>query len=150
MSSFERVGAITGLVGGLTGLIGFGLQVWFHFATGPRVKVSTFWAANVTTGRQLFNFTIVNRGRMTANVESISIEYSNTDHSPLNCFPYGAVSGPLYPLPVESQSSANWLIDLESLKTAVSQIDVESKIRVRIVLQTGTIVYSKKVSLSTT
>lgn len=147
MSSFEWVGAIAGLVGGLTGLIGFGLQVWFHFATGPRVKVSTFWAANVTTGRQLFNFTIVNCGRMTANIESISIEYSNTDHSPLNYFPNGAVSGPPYPLPIESQSSANWLIDLESLKKAVSQIDAESKIRVRIVMQTGKILHSKEVSL---
>lgn len=149
MSSFEWVGAIAGLVGGLTGLIGFGLQVWFHFATGPRVTVSTFWAANVTTRRQLFNFTIVNSGRMKANIESISIEYSNTDHSPLNYFPTGAVSGPPYPLPVESQSSANWLIDLESLKKAVSQIGVESKIRVRIVLQTGKIVHSKKVNLPT-
>ena len=147
MSNFELVGAITGLVGGLTGLIGFGFQVWFHFATGPRVRVSTFWAANVTTGRQLFNFTIVNSGRMTANIESISIKYSNTDHSPLNFFPTGAVSGPPYPLPVESQSSANWLVDLESLKNAVSQIDVESKIRVRIVLQTGKILHSKKVKL---
>lgn len=147
MSNFELVGAIAGLVGGLTGLIGFGFQVWFHFATGPRVSVSTFWAANVTTGRQLFNFTIVNSGRMTANIESISIEYSNTDHSPLNFFPTGAVSGPPYPLPVESQSSANWLVDLESLKNAVSQIDVESKIRVRIVLQTGKILHSKKVKL---
>jgi hypothetical protein len=82
MSSFEWVGAIAGLVGGLTGLIGFGLQVWFHFATGPRVKVSTFWATNVSSGRQLFNFTIINSGRMTANIESISIEYSNTDHLP--------------------------------------------------------------------
>jgi hypothetical protein len=147
MSNFELVGAIAGLVGGLTGLIGFGFQVWFHFATGPRVRVSTFWAANVTTGRQLFNFTIVNSGRMTANIESISIEYSNTDHSPLNFFPTGAVSGPPYPLPVESQSSAYWLVDLESLKNAVSQIDVESKIRVRIVLQTGKILHSKKVKL---
>ena len=147
MSNFELVGAIAGLVGGLTGLIGFGFQVWFHFATGPRVRVSTFWAANVTTGRQLFNFTIVNSGRMTANIESISIEYSNTDHSPLNFFPTGAVSGPPYPLPVESQSSANWLVDLESLKNAVSQIDVESKIRARIVLQTGKILHSKKVKL---
>ena len=149
MSNFELVGAIAGLVGGLTGLIGFGFQVWFHFATGPRVRVSTFWAANVTTGRQLFNFTIVNSGRMTANIESISIEYSNTDHSPLNFFPTGAVSGPPYPLPVESQSSANWLVDLESLKNAVSQIDVETKIRVRIVLQTGKLVRSKKVNLTT-
>lgn len=147
MSSFEWVGAITGLVGGLTGLIGFGFQVWFHFATGPRVKVSTFWAANLTTGRPLFNFTIVNSGRMTANIESISIEYSNTDHSPLNYFPNGAVSGPPYPLPIESQSSANWLIDLDSLKKAVSQIDAESKIRVRIVMQTGKILHSKEVSL---
>lgn len=147
MSGFEWVGAIAGLIGGLTGLIGFGLQVWFHFATGPRVKVSTFWAANATTGRQLFNFAIVNSGRMTANVESISIEYSNTDHSPLNYFPNDAVYGPNYPLPVESQSSANWLIDLESLKKAVSQIDVESNIRVRIVLQTGKILYSKLVNL---
>jgi hypothetical protein len=149
MSSFAWVGAIAGLIGGLTGLIGFGLQVWFHFATGPRVKVSTFWATNVTSGRQLFNFTIINSGRMTANIESISIEYSNTDHSPLNFFPNGAVSGPAYPLPVESQSSANWLVDLESLKKAVSQIDEESKIRVRIVLETGKIVHSKEVNLPT-
>jgi hypothetical protein len=147
MSSFEWIGAIAGLIGGLTGLLGFGLQVWFHFATGPRVSVSTFWAANVTTGQQLFNFTIVNSGRITANVESISIEYSNTDHSPLNYFPNGAVSGPAYPLPVDSQSSANWLIDLESLQNAVSQIRVEPKIRVRIVLQTGKIVHSKEVNL---
>ena len=149
MSSFEWVGAIAGLVGGLTGLIGFGLQVWFHFATGPRVKVSTFWATNVSSGRQLFNFTIINSGRMTANIESISIEYSNTDHSPLNFFANRAVSGPAYPLSVESQSSANWLVDLESLKKAVSQIDVESKIRVRIVLETGKIVHSKEVNLPT-
>jgi hypothetical protein len=149
MSSFELVGAIAGLIGGLTGLIGFGFQVWFHFATGPRVKVLTFWAANVTTGRQLFNLTIVNSGRMTSNIESISIEYSNTDHSPLSYFPTGSVSGPPYPLTVESQSSANWVIDLESLKNAVLQIDVESKIRVRVVLQTGKIVHSKKVNLPT-
>lgn len=147
MSSFEWIGATAGLVGGLTGLIGFGFQVWFHFATGPRVKVSTFWAANVITGRQLFNFTIVNSGRISANVESISIEYPNADHSPLNYFPDGAVSGPTYPLPVDSQSSANWLIDLESLQNAVSQINVEPKIRVRVLLQTGKIVRSKEVTL---
>jgi len=147
MSSFVWVGAIAGLVGGITGLIGFGLQVWFHFATGPRVNIATYWATNVTSGRPLFNFTIINRGRMTAKIESISIEYSNTEHSPLNFFPNGAVSGPAYPLPVESQSSANWLVDLESLKKAVSQIDVESKIRVRVVLETGKIVHSKEVSL---
>jgi hypothetical protein len=149
MSRFEMLGAIAGLVGGLTGLIGFGLQVWFHFATGPRVKVSTFWAANVTTGRQLFNLTVVNSGRMNANVESISIQYSNSDHSPLKYFPDGAVSGPAYPLPVDSQSSANWLIDLESLHKAVSQLQVQSKIRVRVVLQTGKIVHSKRVKLPT-
>jgi hypothetical protein len=149
MSSFEWVGAMTGLVGGLTGLMGFGLQVWFHFSTGPRVKVSTLWAANVTTGKQLLNVAIVNSGRMTAKVESISIEYSNTDHSPLKFFPDGAVSGPAYPLPVESQSSANWLLDLESLRKAVSQIKVESLVRVRIVLETGKIVHSKRVKLPT-
>ncbi|MFZ9841117.1 MAG: hypothetical protein ACO3H7_04535 [Candidatus Nanopelagicaceae bacterium] len=50
MNALAWIGAITGLVGGITGLLGFGFQVWFHLASGPRIKLSTLWALNLQKG----------------------------------------------------------------------------------------------------
>ena len=149
ISQFEFIGAIAGLVGGITGLVGFGFQVWFHFATGPRVKVNLMWAANMKNGTQLLNIVIVNSGRLAAKVESVSVEYSNTQHSPLKFFPDGTISGPQLPVAVESQSSVNWLIELETIKNAVQKIEADPVVRVRICLATGKIMRSKEIRLLT-
>jgi len=147
MSALAWIGAIAGLLGGVTGLLGFGFQFWFYLVTGPRVKVTVMWALHLQYEQECLNIEIVNRGRMTTKIQSISIIYSTTDHSPLAFFPMGAVIGQSFPHPIESHSAANWLVTLSSLRSAISSINATESIRVKLTLETGRVIESGWVNL---
>ncbi len=147
MNALAWIGAITGLVGGITGLLGFGFQVWFHLASGPRIKLSTLWALNLQKGEESLNIEVVNKGRMSAKIQSISIQYSTSDHSPLSFFPIGDITGPGFPSSIESHSAANWLVTLSSLNAAIASNNATKKVRTRVTLETGKVLESKWITL---
>ncbi len=147
MSALAWIGAITGLLGGITGLLGFGFQVWFYLATGPRVKLSVLWALQLNNEQECLDIEVINSGRMTAIIQSISIVYSTTDHSPLAFFPMGAVTGPSFPHPIESHSAANWLVTQSSLKSAISSINATQSFKVKLTLATSKVIETDWVDL---
>ena len=147
MDTFAWIGAIAGLVGGITGLLGFGFQVWFYFATGPKIALSGYWAFNLQKTQECLNIEVVNKGRMTARLQTISILYSTTQHTPLALFPDGDILGPTFPHSIESHSSGNWLIPLDSLRAAVVHLDAIQSIKIRVVLATGNSIESKWIDL---
>ena len=147
LSTLELLGAYSGLVGGLTGLAGFGFQVWFHTSTGPRVKVRLEWAINLADERRSANPIVINSGRLATTIESVSVEYSNRNHSPLSLFYPGTVQGKQLPMRLESHAAISWLLDLEAVQEAVKNLQVQNKIRIKVVTETGKEVRSKWVAV---
>jgi DNA-binding sugar fermentation-stimulating protein len=148
MGTFNVLGAWAGLIGGFTGLLGFGLQVWFHYATGPKVKVKVSWAIDLNLDSSAINVSAVNTGRMQALVESASVAFSTESHSPFAFYPAGSIVGPTLPLVLEPQSAANWLVSKEMTLNAIKNQHAKRTFRIQIRLATGKVICSKWVEIN--
>ena len=126
------------ILGAITGLTALCLQLWQFALGGARIKVTASQGFSVNTFKQVLIIQVINRGRIAATVQHVSVELGwDGSHIPLAQLNQSVYIGPDSPIRIEHLAHEVWSVPIAMILEAQTENGPIHIIRALVTLSNG-------------